>query len=81
MFRLPSLSEIFGLFTKSRTVASATKALNDAVHCLEDVVAHHSAKAAAKAAKAIDLNQQASAHTAEATQAAAVAANLTSLLH
>ena len=87
MFRLPSLAEIFGLFTKSRTVAEATKVLSDTAQRLDEVVAHHNAQASDKSSKSLELRTQArdldaevSAHANEAAQARIVSSRVTALL-
>lgn len=87
MLRLPSFAEIGALFTKHRTVASATSAITGTVQRLDDVVQHHTEQADTKSADAADLESQAAVlhtevtvHEAEAYKAVSVAAKLSALL-
>lgn len=78
--RVPSPSEIFGCFYKSRTVTSALTAFNSTLADLRHVADHNNAQAAVKAAEASLLDDQARLHADEATSAATIASKLNALL-
>jgi hypothetical protein len=79
-FRLPTLSEIFGLFYRSRSVASAISTFTGAVKRLEDVALYHEQQRAAKVEQSNALAARAEEHGLEAQSATAIASKVKALI-
>lgn len=78
--RLPSLSEVAGLFWRPRSVLSAARPIVDVITRLDAAGAHHDRLATSKTIKALQLNLEVSDHRKEAAIADKVAGNLQELV-